>query len=120
MTRIKHERMELHRHARASNGRADFARHARLILLLADGLPWAKIRAPLDGNDRYLARWSQRFAADQVSGLFARSAGRARYTVTDRIEARVRAWTTTHTHRVTDRRTGPRARWRRSGGASRI
>ena len=97
MTRIKHERMELHRHARASNGRADSARHARLILLLADGLPWAKIRAPLDGNDRYLARWSQRFAADQVSGLFARSAGRARYTVTDRIEARVRAWTTTHT-----------------------
>jgi hypothetical protein len=45
MTLTKSECMELQRQARASNGRADSARHARLILLLADGLTWATIRA---------------------------------------------------------------------------
>ena len=34
---------------------------------------------------------------DRLSGLFTRYAGHARYTVTDRIEARVLAWTTTPT-----------------------
>ena len=97
MTLTKHERMARQRHARASNGRADSARHARLILLLADGLTWATIRAKLDGTDRYISRWSPRVAADRLAGLFARYAGRARYTVTDWIEARVLAWTTKHT-----------------------
>ena len=45
MTLTTSERMELQRQARASNGRADSARRARLILLLADGLTWATIRA---------------------------------------------------------------------------
>src|SRR5450759_1828002 len=97
MTLTTSERMELQRQARVRNGRADSARHARLILLLADGLTWAKIRAKLDCNDSYISRWSQRFAADRLAGLFARYAGRARYKVTDRIEARVLAWTTKHT-----------------------
>ena len=97
MTLTKNERMALQRHARASNGRADSARHARLILLLADGLTWATIRAKLDGTDRYISRWSPRVAADRLAGLFARYARRARYNVTDRIEARVLAWTTKHT-----------------------
>ena len=99
MTLTKSERLELQRQARAGHGRADSARHARVILLLADGLTWATIRAKLDCNDSYIARWSQRFAADRLAGLFARYAGRARYKVTDRIEARVLAWTTKHTPR---------------------
>ena len=90
------ERMELQRQAGARNGRADSARHARLILLLADGLTWAEIRAKLDCNDSYINRWSKRFAVDRLGGLFARYAGRARYKVTDRIEARVLARTTKH------------------------
>ena len=118
MKLTKSERMELQRQGSARNGRADSARHARLILLLADGLTWAKIRAKLDCNDSYISRWSQRFAVDRLAGLFARYTGRTRYKVTDRIEARVLAWTT-NTHRLTDRRTGPRASWRRSWGASR-
>src|SRR5512144_1168450 len=87
------EVMELQRRASARTGRADSARHARLILLLADGLTWADIRAKLDCSDSYIDRWSKRFAADRLAGLFARHAGRARYKVTDRIEARVLAWT---------------------------
>ena len=97
MTLTTSERMELQRQARASNRRADSARHARLILLRADGLTWAKIRLTLDCHDRSIDRWSQRCAADRLAGLFTRYAGRARDTVTDRIEARVLAWTTTHT-----------------------
>jgi len=87
------EVMELQQRANARTGRADSARHARLILLLADGLTWAEIRAKLDCSDSYIDRWSKRFSADRLAGLFARHAGRERYKVTDRIEARVLAWT---------------------------
>lgn len=94
MKLTKTEVMELQRQASARNGRADSARHARLILLLSEGLTWAEIRAKLDCSDSYIDRWSKRFAADRLAGLFARHAGRERYKVTDRIEARVLAWTT--------------------------
>ena len=96
MKLTKSERMELNRQASTRNGRADSARHARLILLLADGLTWAEIRAKLDCHDSYIERWSKRFASDRLAGLFARYAGRERYKVTDRIEARVLSWTTKH------------------------
>lgn len=96
MILTKSERMELQRQTRARNGRADSARHARLILHLADGLTWAEIRVKLDCSDSYIARWSKRFVTDRLAGLFARYAGRTRYKVTDRIEARVLAWTTNH------------------------
>ncbi len=78
MTLTTNERMELQCQARASNGRADSARRARLILRLADGLTWATIRAKLDCNDSYISRWNQRVAADRLAGLLARYAGRAR------------------------------------------
>jgi len=96
MKLTKSERMELQRQASTRTGRADSARHARLILLLAEGLTWAEIRAKLDCSDSYIDRWSKRFAVDRLAGLFARYAGRQRYKVTDRIEARVLAWTTKH------------------------
>ena len=92
MKLTKSERVELQRQASARNGRADCARRARLILLL-EGHTWAEIRAKLDCSDSYIDRWSKRFAADRLSGLFARHAGRKRYKVSDRIEARVLAWT---------------------------
>jgi len=94
MILTKNERKELQRQAKARNTRADVARHARLILLLADGLTWAQVRAKLDCSDSYISRWSKRFAADRLAGLFARHAGRERYKVTERIEAKVLAWTT--------------------------
>lgn len=97
MKLTKNERMELQRQANARNGRADSARHARLILLLAEGLTWAEVRAKLDCNDSYISRWSERFSTDRLAGLFARYAGRQRYKVTDRLEARVLAWTTKRT-----------------------
>ncbi len=94
MKLTKSERMELQQQVATRNGRADTVRHARLILLLADGLTWAEIRAKLDCSDSYISRWSKRFATDRLAGLFARHGGRERYKVTDRIEARVLAHTT--------------------------
>lgn len=91
MKLTKTERIELQRQVGALNGRADAARHARLILLIADGLTWAEIRAKLDCSDSYISRWSKRFEEERLAGLFARYAGRERYKVTDRIEARVLA-----------------------------
>ncbi|MCW8183061.1 helix-turn-helix domain-containing protein, partial [Verminephrobacter eiseniae] len=61
-----------------------------------EGLTWSAIRAKLDCNDSYIALWSKRFAADRLAGLFSRHAGRQRYKVTDRLEARVLARTTKH------------------------
>ena len=93
----KSERTELQLQAEAVNDRADAARHARLILLLDEGLTWAEIRSRLDCSDSYIARWSKRFAAERLAGLYARHAGRERYKVTDRLEARVLRRTTQHT-----------------------
>jgi transposase len=90
------EVMELQRRANARTGRAETARHARLILLLAEGLTWAEIRSKLDCSDSYIDRWSKRFAADRLAGLFTRHTGRERYKVTDQFEARVLAKTTKH------------------------
>src|SRR5881392_1897118 len=78
MNLTKSERLELQRQASARNGRADSARHARLILLLAEGLTWAEIRIKLDCGDSYISRWSKRFEADRLAGLFARHTGRER------------------------------------------
>src|SRR5450432_1696805 len=72
MRLTKTEVMELQRQANARTGRADAARHARLILLLAEGLTWAEIRAKLDCSDSYIDRWSKCFASERLAGLFAR------------------------------------------------
>ncbi len=93
MKLTRSERVELQRQVGARSTRADVARHARLILLLADGLTWVEVRAKLDCSDSYIDRWSKRFAADRLAGLFARHAGRQRFKVTEQMEAKVLAWT---------------------------
>ncbi len=52
------ERMELSRRASSRAGRADDARRARLMLLLASGDTSATIRSKLDCNDAFIDRWS--------------------------------------------------------------
>lgn len=56
MNLTENESSELLRQTNARNGRADSARHARLILLLAEGLTWAEIRAKLDYGDSCINR----------------------------------------------------------------
>jgi transposase len=95
------ESTELQRRVNARTERAESARHARLILLLADGRTWAEIRAKLDCSDSYIDRWSKRFTADRLAGLVARHAGRERYKVTERLEARVLGvWAAEHSEQI--------------------
>ncbi|HUE88561.1 MAG TPA: IS630 family transposase [Vicinamibacterales bacterium] len=87
------ERMELGRRASRRAGRADDARRARLILLLAAGHTWAEIRAKLDCNDGFIDRWGKRFVAERLAGLFSRHAGQGPSLLTPRLEARILGWT---------------------------
>jgi transposase len=88
------ERVELESQARSLNGRADAARRARVILLLADGLSWSAICDKPGCGDSYISRWSRRFAVERLAGLYGRHGGRERHKVTERLEARVLAYTT--------------------------
>ena len=93
ITLTEPERMELSRRAGSRAGRADDARRARLILLLEAGDTWARIRDKLDCNDAFIDRWSKRFAAERLAGLFSRHAGQDRSTLTPQLEARILNWT---------------------------
>jgi transposase len=85
----KSERIELTKRAKARTGRAEDARRARCMLLLAAGQAWAQIRDKLACNDAYIARWSKRFEAERLSGLYSRHRGRAAYKVDAAVEARI-------------------------------
>jgi len=87
------ERVELNQRAASRSGRADDARRARLILLLESGRTWAAIRDKLDCNDAFIDRWSQRFRAERLAGLFSRHAGQEASTLTPALEARILKWT---------------------------
>jgi transposase len=85
----KVERTELEHRVTSRKGRADEARRARCILLVADGATWAEIRLQLDCPDSYIARWTKRFEADRLAGLFSRHRGQPPSKLTPRLEARI-------------------------------
>lgn len=87
------ERRELTRRMQSRAGRADDARRARLIVLLAAGDTWTKIREKLDCNDAFIDRWRKRFVAERLAGLFSRHAGQGSATLTPQLEARILDWT---------------------------
>jgi transposase len=87
------EQAELNQRATSQAGRADEARRARLILLLEAGFTWAQIRDKLACNDAFIDRWSKRFVAERLAGLFSRHAGQTATTLTAALEARILEWT---------------------------
>jgi transposase len=89
----KAERVELSHRATSQAGRADDARRARLILLLEAGETWAQIREKLSCNDAFIDRWSKRFIAERLAGLFSRHAGQVPSTLTPELEACILEWT---------------------------
>jgi transposase len=89
----KAERVELSQRATSQAGRADDARRARLILLLEAGETWAQIREKLSCNDAFIDRWSKRFVAERLAGLFSRHAGQEPSTLTPELEACILEWT---------------------------
>lgn len=89
MTLTDVERMELARRINSRNGRADEARRARCIVLLAAGASWGSIRTQLRCGDSYIARWSQRFATERLAGLYSRHRGQPATVLTPKLEARI-------------------------------
>lgn len=85
----RRERMELTRRARSRTGRAEAARRARVILLLADGVTWDAVCHALGCSRGFVANWSQRFAVERVAGLYSRHRGQVPLRHTPQTEARI-------------------------------
>ena len=87
------ERAELERRVRSRSSRAEDARRARLILLLAGGSSYREIARELRCSSEYIAKWKGRFQESRLAGLDARHAGRRPWVATPQQQARVIAKT---------------------------
>src|SRR5215203_4987313 len=87
------ERTELERRVRSRKIRAEDARRAQVIVMLADGAPFTAITAAVDCYPDYVSRWKQRFEADRLAGLRARYRGQPATVRTPAMEARILAKT---------------------------
>src|SRR5438132_8325764 len=87
------ERAELEARARSRAGRADDARIARMLLLLADGTTYADIARTVACSEPFISKWKKRFCEERLAGLYARHKGRTVSALTPRMEARILNWT---------------------------
>src|SRR3979490_2507265 len=87
------QRTGLESRVRSGRGRADAARRARVILLLAEGCSYAAIATRTGCRSRTIALWKQRFAKDGLAGLAARHRGSKPTVLTPALEARIMTWT---------------------------
>ena len=85
----KLERMELTRRASSRTDRAEDARRARLILLLAEGHTWDEVSERIDCSRGFVASWSKRFAEQRIAGLYSRHLGQIASVLTPELEARI-------------------------------
>src|SRR5512135_2879792 len=86
-------RDELQARVRSRALRAEDARRARLILMLADGESYTSICRTLACNPSFVSRWKTRFAAEGLSGLHSQYWGRQVERRTPELEARILNWT---------------------------
>ncbi len=87
------ERAELEGRVRSRAGRADDARIARVLLLLADGVTYAEIAHRVECTAPFISKWKKRFLAARLAGLYARHEGRSATVLTPKMEARILNWT---------------------------
>jgi transposase len=87
------EREELERRSRSRRGRAEDARIARVLLLLADGTTYGEIAERVDCSEPFISKWKKRFLAERIAGLYTRHTGRMPTVLTPRVEARILDWT---------------------------
>lgn len=87
------DRAELERRSRSQRARADEARRARMMLMLADGVPYTAIEVALGCSSATVALWKQRFVDDGLAGLGARHQGTRPTVLTPALEARILTWT---------------------------
>ena len=89
LTLTSDERTELHRRVRGLKIRAEDARGARVILMLANGDSYSAIEAAIPCYRDYINRWRRRFLADRLEGLQARYRGQPPTVLTATMEARI-------------------------------
>jgi len=83
------ERTELERRVRSLKIRAEDARRARVILMLADGESYSTIEAVIPCYRDYINRWRRRFVAQRLDGLRPRYCGSTPTVLTPAMEARI-------------------------------
>ena len=83
------ERVELSRRAKSRTGRAEQARRAQVVLLLADGHTWDEVCERLDCSRGFVASWSGRFTEQRLAGLFSRHRGQVASRLSPQLEARI-------------------------------
>ena len=83
------ELKELTHRAMSRTGRAEDARRARLILLLAEGRTWDEVSEHIDCSRGFVASWSRRFAEQRIAGLYSRHLGQVATVLTPKLEARI-------------------------------
>ena len=89
LTLTADERTELERRLRSLKIRAEDARRARVVLMLADGALYLTIAARIPCYPDYISRWRQRFLTQRLEGLRPRYRGQPPTVLTPRMEARI-------------------------------
>jgi len=89
ITLTRTERMELERRVASRTGRAEDARRARAILLLAQGHTWDEACDRVPCRRGFLASWSRRFEEQRIAGLYSRHLGHVATVLTAELEARI-------------------------------
>src|ERR1039458_10440719 len=69
------EREELEPRCRSRRLRAEDARRARLVLMLARGESYVAVQTALGCDPGYVSRWKRRFEAERLAGLYSRPRG---------------------------------------------
>ena len=75
--------------ARSRTVRAEDARRARLILLLAEGDSWDEVCDKLDCARGFIARWRKRFLDERLAGMYSPHRGQTTKRLTPQLEARI-------------------------------
>lgn len=89
----KDEQRELSKRVSSRRGRADDARIARVLLLLADGASYTQVQQKVGCTAPYISKWKRRFLEERLAGLYSRHEGRPVQVLTPRMEARILSWT---------------------------
>jgi len=93
LTLTPDERTELQQRTRSRKIRAEDARRAQVILMLAAGESFTTIAAAVGCYPAYITRWKDRFETERLAGLRAKYRGQPPTVRTPALEARVLAKT---------------------------
>ena len=91
LTLTTDERTEQERRASSRTIRAEDAKRAKVILMLADGTSYSTIEATLWCYRDYINRWRRRFVAGRLDGLRSAHKGQKPSVLTPALEARILA-----------------------------